>query len=836
MKKRVTVIIALLACLVLAVCIFAACNDGGSTGQQTPGGNRPGGDDPNNSEENESKYFTVTFDSQGGSIMPAVTLREGETLGKVDLPEKQCSRLVGFSTDAAGENMWDISSDPVYANLTLYAIWAIEHTWDEWDDATPATCTYDGERMRVCSVCGKTEHEKVSALGHDFDNGIWKKDDEHHWQICARCSAMDAKETHSYGESGVCKCGMIEETPISEFVFSARSNNEWRIIGYNGTRMHVTIPDYYNNGRVTSIWDEVFRGCSELNSVSFGNNLRTIGFGAFKNCYSLKSVVIPDSVVTIGPYAFDDCTSLSYVEIGRNVENIWDNAFSGCNILEVYNKSSLNITAGSRENGDVARYAKNIYTEDGGSWFTDTLDGFRFFYDGTDGYFMGNSGGNRAILPNSFTAYDGTKITEYEIYQYAFRQCSDLSSVTIPDSVTSIGDGAFRDCTGLTSIAIPDSVTSIGDYAFFGCTGLTSVIIPDSVTSIGGWAFEGCTGLISVTIPDSVTSIGGLAFWGCSGLTSVTIGNGVTSMGEWAFAYCDGLTSVTVGSGVMSIGSGAFSGCNNLEYNEYDNAYYLGNETNPYLVLVKAKDTSIHSCVISEQARFIYSSAFRDCTGLTSITIPDSVTSIEGNAFVGCNNLEYNEYDNAYYLGNETNPYLVLVKAKDTSITSCVISEQTKVIYDSAFRDCTGLLSAVIGNSVTSIGDRAFYNCSGLASVTIGNGVTSIGSSAFYGCSGLASVTIPDSVTSIGYAAFRNCTGLTSVTIPDSVTYIGYYAFEGCTGLTSVTFKNTTGWYYALSSTATSGTSLSSISLADSSTAAQWLTSDYSRYYWKCGV
>ena len=209
-----------------------------------------------------------------------------------------------------------------------------------------------------------------------------------------------------------------------------------------------------------------------------------------------------------------------------------------------------------------------------------------------------------------------------------------------------------------------------------------------------------------------------------------------------------------------------------------------------------------------------------------------------------------------------------------------------------AFDNCSMLTSVSIGNSVTSIGDYAFYGCSGLTSVTIGNGVTSIGSHAFYGCSGLTSITIPDSVTSIGGAAFSGCSGLTeiyytgdvaswcgisgldevmssgrtlyiggeevegdlvipngvtsisnyafdgctdltSVTIPDSVTSIGNNAFRDCSSLTSVTFENTTGWYLHSSSTATSGTLLSSSSLSNPSTAAEWLRSTFYNYYWK---
>ena len=215
------------------------------------------------------------------------------------------------------------------------------------------------------------------------------------------------------------------------------------------------------------------------------------------------------------------------------------------------------------------------------------------------GAFLDCSGLTSIIIPNSVTS----------IGQLAFSNCTNLTSVTIPNSVTSIGVQAFSN-TSLTSIIIPNSVTSIGNYAFATCGRLIGTLtIPNSVTSIGMAAFEGCTSLTSIIIPNSVTSIGSSAFGTCTSLTSIIIPNSVTSTGDYAFVNCTSLTSVTIPNSVTSIGNGAFS------------------------------NTSLTSIIIPNSVTSIGVAAFSDCTALTSITIPESVTSIGYIAFGGCTSL-----------------------------------------------------------------------------------------------------------------------------------------------------------------------------------------------------
>ena len=302
-----------------------------------------------------------------------------------------------------------------------------------------------------------------------------------------------------------------------------------------------------------------------------------------------------------------------------------------------------------------------------------------------------NGNGGDVVIPSKI---DGKKVIG--IGYRAFLDCSSLTSVMIPDSVSSIGISAFYGCSSLTSVSIPDSVTSIKDSAFYGCSSLTSVSIPDSVTSIGDHAFQSCSSLTSVSIPDSVSSIGDHAFFECTSLTSVSIPDSVTSIKDSAFQNCSSLTSVSIPDSVTSIKDSAFENC-----------------------------SSLTSVSIPDSVTSIGYSAFQNCSSLTSITIPDSVTSIEIHAFQNC-----------------------------SSLTSVSIPDSVSSIESFAFSYCSSLTSVSIPDSVTSIGYYAFYGCSSLTSVSIPDSVSFIGEQAFSYCTSLTSVSIPASVSSIGSHAF----------------------------------------------------------------------------------
>jgi hypothetical protein len=291
-------------------------------------------------------------------------------------------------------------------------------------------------------------------------------------------------------------------------------------------------------------------------------------------------------------------------------------------------------------------------------------------------------------------------------------------------------------------LTIPGSVTSIGDAAFSGCRSLTSVTIPGSVTEIGDEAFAYCSSLTSVTIPGSVTAIGGKAFYRCISLTSVTIPGSVTSIGEWAFSGCRSLTSVTILSSVIEIGKWVFSGCSSLT------VAISGSMTMEELFGYWGSTDEITSVTILDGATSIGDRFFYDCSNLTSVTIPNSVKSIGEKAFYRC-----------------------------ISLTSVTIPDRVKSIGDGAFQDCSSLTAITVekGNSFYSSIDGVLFEKAGTVLTQypggkaghydISNRVKEIRKYAFSGCSSLTSVTIPSSVTDIGQYAFSGCNSLIDITI-----------------------------------------------------------------------
>ncbi len=581
------------------------------------------------------------------------------------------------------------------------------------------------------------------------------------------------------------------------FITDEEGNNY--LLGYIGTNTALTLPKNYN-GKSYELYDFAF-AYSTITSATIPDNLTSISNSAFAGCSNLQNITLNDSVTTIGWTAFHGCTSLTSITIPKNIEEIGEYAFGDCyKLVEVINKSDLDIIQNG-SNGAVANYA--LYVHDGASKIVNK-DGFQFITD-KDGnnYLLGYIGTNTALtLPQSHNGKN------YAVYKYAFSGCTNLTSITIPDSVKSIGESAFKDCSSLTKVNYTGTIDNWVQIEFSNSYSnplykaknlyINNELVTEAnittATKINNYAFSGCTGLTDVTIGSSVSSIGVWAFEGCEDLTSATIGDSVTIIGYQAFRGCTGLTSIDIPNSVTSIGHQPFSDCTNLTYNTYNNAKYLASGDNLYFALIEATSTDITTCEINENCKVVAVAAFNDCTALASITIPSSITNIGASVFDGCKGLT-----SVYYTGtidqwaeiefdhNSSNPlyYAKNLYINNELVTEANITTATK-INDYAFNGC-GLTSVTIGASVTSIGKWAFHGCAGLTSVTIGESVTSIGGFAFYMCTGLTSIDIPNSVTSIGDRAFYHCSKLTNVTIGSGVTNIGAKAFIACSALTSIT-------------------------------------------------
>lgn len=564
--------------------------------------------------------------------------------------------------------------------------------------------------------------------------------------------------------------------------------------------------------KAISICNEAFAGCTGLTSVTIGNNLASIGDYAFSSCSGLVSIIIPNSVTTIGSNSFSGCSDLSSIVVED--ENPFYDSRENCNAIIMKENNSLFLGC---KNTIIPNSVISI--------------GYAAFY--------GCSGMQSVNIPNSVISIDSN----------AFGECSDLTSVIIPNSVNSIGDGAFRDCISLTSINIPNSVseisqgvfadcaslasitiptsvTIINNYAFRGCVNLESVTIPNSVSYIGENTFQDCTNLNSVTIPQSVTYIGKYSFQNCSSLKSITIPNSINSLNPYIFYGCSSLTSIDIPSSIVSIGDYIFSGCINLNTINVDKDNTVYDSRNNCNAIIETETNKLlcgcNNTIIPNGVSTIWSRAFDRCSALTSINIPESVTSIQDDSFFECDGIKtitvdlanpiYDSRDNCNAIIETANNRLILacsdfvmpfgISFSTESLKSCVniaLPDGLETITSDMFNGCTKLESIKIPGSVTSIPQAAFDDCVSLKTVSFEEGIDTLfftssyrnKQSCFLNCP-LDSIyiarnikyNIPDKDRSL--SLFGDVISLRKVEFGNNVTVIPEEMFSGCTNLISV--------------------------------------------------
>ena len=676
-----------------------------------------------------------------------------------------------------------------------------------------------------------------------------------------------------------------ETGSLGDNVTYALSNDGLLIVSGTGN-----MDNYYGN---TETGVSPLMNNTNVKRVIIEDGVTNIGVGAFYGCQNLKSVEIPDSVTEICGDAFINCSSLTGVEIPSSVTHIWGGAFEGCSSL----KSIAIPDSVDKVEGTVFKYCENltsIYIGKavkyiGPDSFFLCYNLKRVFYGGSEAdwdkinidsgntkltdakryYYKGSLGGNVYYALDSETGVltiSGTgDMDDFDFAEapfYEFRE--KIKTVKILEGVTSISTFLFYNCVNITSVTLPDGLITIGKGAFETCRGIKTIDIPSTVTSIGREAFSMCLALTNFTFPSGITTISPSTFNSCSALEKVAIPATVTNIEDFAFAY-SGLKKVHFGGAkdewdAITIGTNnnplinadvyfSEGSCGASAIYSFDEAtgtltisgsgamydYGSSNSERPPFEHLLSK---IQTVVVRDGVTSIGDYAFQYYYSITTVVIPDSVKTIGGRAFYYCDNLEtvymgsgvtsigYETFNDCNYLkqiyykgsqadldkiekGSGWETYISKVICNYTGTgklgasvtysfdpeTGTVTVSGSGAMYDydssdnkSPFYKDSSVKAVIIQHSISHIGDYVFSNCDGITSLTISSGVASIGEHAFYDCDGLTSLTIPSGVQAIGYRAFAYCKKLKTVVLADSVSNIGSSAFLYCRALKEVTF------------------------------------------------
>lgn len=594
------------------------------------------------------------------------------------------------------------------------------------------------------------------------------------------CSALTAflcpNTVTSIGGSAFKDCRKLVTITLSDKI---------KAIDYETFRNDVVLTDMTIPEGVTSIEYGAFYNCTGIVTYSLPSTLKTIGSSVFYKNTGLVRLNIPGSVQSIGENSLDSCTNLVMLSFEDGDTICEEKAFlQDCPLRTVYIGRDLKYDSQNKENG------RNRYG------YTQYKTMYSPFY------------GMESLVKVNFSKNDKVK----QIWDNLFRDCINIKSISLPQSLRSIGQFAFSGLTNLKEISTYDNVETIGASCFEGCTALESAKLSKNLKALNDRVFYGCSSLDNFIVPDSVSLIGISAFDGCTSLSSLTAS--VKTINESAFNGCTKLSTVSLTGNTL--GAYAFNNCTNLltasiEENTIDQ--YAFNECS------KLKDVSITGNSIGKYAFYkcsdltnlniykvtnIADGAFNECKSISNITFGDGTNDLtigngDGNGmfhdapveklYLGRNLV----YQNSPFYGIHTLDSLTLGKtltnigmyafADCDALPEVNMPDNIKSIGRSAFDGCTSLRTVVLSDSLVSVGERAFKDCITLEKIMIPNTLDALSSETFAGCTSLSDVDLGEKLNTIGPSAFKGCTQLKGITIPKSVYGFGVESFSGCTSL-----------------------------------------------------
>lgn len=585
----------------------------------------------------------------------------------------------------------------------------------------PEKVDYNGVEYSVTSIGERAFELCYNLTSVNIGNGVTSIGERAFYACLSLLSITIPASVTSIGYQVFYDCRSLNSIKVETSNTKYDSREGCNAIIETGTNrliagcQNTTIP-----ASVTSIGGAAFLNIQGLTSITIPNSVTSIGENAFSECTNLSSVTIGNSVTSIGDFAFWCCVGLTSITIPNSVTSIGMSAFAGCDLAEVISLIENPFDIDNSVFSDKTFGYGRLYVPIGTIDIYRAREGWKKFYIHTvEG--LGPSG------------YDIVAKNEngLNLYYKFINNESELEIINIPNN-THYYNG---------DLVIPEFVTYKNKKY--------------NVTSIDTLAFSK-SDILTVKIPNSMKTIELSAFENCGSLTSVTIPEGVVNIEYAAFRECGSLTSFTIPNSVTSIECDAFKNTGWYK-NQSDGLLYLDN----WLICYKGKLTG--DCSIAEGTKRIADLAFLQC-GLTSVTIPGSVTSIGENVFSWCTSLKAINVDgsNASYISEDgvlfnTDKSTLIHYPSAKSGSTYVVPASVTSISKFAFSRNSSLTSLTIPNSVTSLGYGAFNSCSVLTSVTIGNSVTSIGREAFYGCSSLTDVyCLAENVPDTNADAFSN--------------------------------------------------------------------------------